>query len=81
LTRPVKGQTQSRLVGSDEAEMVRRQIAAGREFREQVEDYFNICEEWADEELAGSSTQTAEAVKKGGSQRTSKAKSARRSSA
>jgi hypothetical protein len=81
LTRAVKGRTQSRLVGSDKATMVQRQIAAGHEFRDQVEDYFKICEEWADEELAGSSTQTAAAVKKGGPKRASKAKSARRSSA
>jgi uncharacterized protein (UPF0262 family) len=65
----------------EKAELVQQQIAAGHEFRDQVEDYFKICEQWADEELAGSDTQTAEAVKKGGPKRTSPAKSARRSSA
>ena len=81
LTRAVQGQTQSRLVSSENAELVQRQIARGHEFRDQVEDYFKICEQWADEELAGSATQTAEAVKKGGPRRASQAKSARRSSA
>lgn len=81
LTRAVKGQTQSRLIRPDKVEVVRRQIDAGHEFRDQVEDYFEICEQRADEELEGTSTRTAEAVKKGGSKRASKTKSVKRSSA
>jgi hypothetical protein len=81
LTRAVKGQTQSRLIRPEKVEVVQRQIDAGHEFRDRVEDYFEICEQWANEELEGTSTQTAEAVKKGGSKRASKTKSVRRSSA
>ena len=80
LTRAVKGKTQSRLIRSEKAGVVQRQIDAGREFRDQVEDYFEVCEQWANEELEGTSTQTAEAVKKGGSKRASKTKSVKRSS-
>lgn len=81
LTRAVKGRTQSRLIRPEKAEVVQRQIDAGHEFRDQVEDYFEICEQWANEELEGTSTQTAEAVKKGGSKRASKTRSVKRSSA
>ena len=81
LTRAVNGQTHSRLVGPPQVEVVRRQIQAGQEFRRQVDDYWNICEQWADEEVEGSSTQTAEAVKKGGSKQASKTRSGKRSSA
>ena len=48
--------------------MVQCQIEVGHEFRDQVEDYFEICEQWADEELKRTSTQTAEAAKKVGVQ-------------
>lgn len=81
LTRAVKGQTHSRLVGPPQVELVRRQIEAGHEFRQQVDDYWRACEDWADEEVEGTSTQTAEAVPKGGSKRAFKTKSGKRSSA
>ena len=80
LTRAVNGRTQSRLVSSRRAEVVRRQIEAGREFRQQVDAYWKVCEQWADEEVEGASTETAEAVKKGGSKRASKPRSGRKSS-
>jgi hypothetical protein len=75
LTRAVNGRTQSRLVSRLQAEMVQRQIEAGHEFRLQVDAYWKICEQWADEEVEGTSAQTAEAVQKGGSKRASKPKS------
>lgn len=81
LPRAVKGLTHSRLAGPPQVELVRRQIQAGQEFRQQVDDYWKVCEQWADEEVEGTSTQTAEAVKKGGSKQASKTKSGRRSSA
>ena len=80
LTRAVKGQTHSRLVKPQQAEVVRRQITAGHEFRRQVDAYWKICEQWADEEVEGRSTETAHAVKKGGGKRASKPKSGKRSS-
>src|ERR1700733_2862325 len=65
LIRAVNGRTQSRLVSAQQADMVRRQIDTGHEFRQQVDAYWKVCEQWADEEVKGTSTETAEAVKKG----------------
>ena len=81
LTRAVNGRTHSRLVDLPKADVVRRQIEAGHEFRQQVDAYWKVCEQWADEEVEGSATETAQAVKKGGSKRASKPKSDKRSSA
>lgn len=80
LTRAVNGRTHSRLVNPRQSEVVRRQIESGHDFRRQVDAYWKICEQWADEEVEGTSTQTAEAVKKGGSKRASRAQSGKRSS-
>ena len=79
LTRAVSGRTHSRLVNPRQAEVVRSQIEAGHQFRQHVDAYWKICEQWADEEVEGTATQTAEAVKKGGSKRASKAKFGKRS--
>ena len=83
LTRAVQGRTQSRFLSPPQAELSRRQIEAGREFRHQVDAYWKICEQWADEELEGATTAsaTAEAVKKGGSKRASRPRSPTKSSA
>jgi len=66
--------TQSRLVSSVQAS----QIEAGHELREQVDQYWKIREQWADEQVEGRFIDTAEA-KKGGSKRASKPRSAKRS--
>jgi len=79
LTRAINGRTHSRLVNVPQAEVVRRQIEAGHEFRQQVDAYWKICEQWADEEVKGPSAETAEAVKKGGSRRASKPMSGKKS--
>ena len=79
LTRAINGRTHSRLVNLPQAEVVRRQIEAGHEFRQQVDAYWKICEQWADEEVKGPSTETAEAVKKGGSRRAFKPTSGKKS--
>ena len=76
-TRLVEGKTQSRLLSREHAEVVKRQIGAGHQFREQVEAYWDVCEEWADQELKDQG-QTAERSKKGGSKQTSKAKSTKK---
>lgn len=81
LTRALHGKTHSRFLTPQQAQMVGRQIEAGHEFRCHVDAYWKICEQWADEELQGSSTASAEAVKKGGSRPASKPKSPRKSSA
>src|SRR5262245_45123326 len=51
LTRVLDGVTRTRLVSADQAEVVRRQIAAGREFRDATEVYWQACERAADAEL------------------------------
>lgn len=51
LTRGVGGQTHSRFLGAEEAELVREQIASGQQFRQRVETYWTACEQWADAQL------------------------------
>ena len=74
LTQKVQGKTHSRYIPPEQAPVVRRQIESGRQFRERVETYWEVCERWADEQLEGVSASAAEA-EKGGSPRTWKAKS------
>jgi hypothetical protein len=77
LTRPMAGKTQSRYLSPEQAELAREQIGQGHKFREQVEQYREACERWADAQLE---TQAApETAEKGGSKRTSKRKSSRKS--
>jgi hypothetical protein len=52
LTRKIGGQTQSQWVSDHQAEQIRAQIAAGHEFRLQVEAVWAVCEQWADAETA-----------------------------
>jgi hypothetical protein len=73
LTQAAGGKTRSRYVAAAQVPVLRRQIAAGREFRQQVEAYWDACEHWADAELAA--LQTAEATEKKGSRRTSEKRS------
>ncbi len=78
LSRGVKGQTQSRWLQPEQAIRVREQVEAGREFRRQVEAYWEACEQWADAELATPEA-AAKAQKKGASKKLSRSKSSRRS--
>jgi hypothetical protein len=73
LTRATRGKTRSRYVASEQVPVLRRQIEAGREFRQRVEAYWNACEQWADAELE--QTQAAEAAEKKGSRRVSENRS------
>src|SRR5919109_5376802 len=52
LTQKVGGKTRSRYISPEQASLVRQQIASGRQFREQVEAYWEAGERWADEQLA-----------------------------
>ena len=75
LTRAQGGQTRSRYLTSEQAALARRQVETGHQFRQQVEAYWQACEQWADAQL-----ETPEAVaQKGGSKRPSRPKSSRRS--
>ena len=78
LTHAVEGKTRSRFLTAEEALVARQQIDAGRKFRAQVDAYWEACEEWADGQLADVAASSGEA-KKGGSKRTSKMISSRKS--
>ena len=79
LTRPMAGQTQSRYLSLEPAKLAREQIEQGHKFREQVEQYREACERWADAQLESSQAASPEAAEKGGFQRTSKRNSSRKS--
>jgi|SRR5271168_937906 len=78
LTHAVRGKTRSRFLTAEQAHVVRQQIDAGRKFRGRVEALWGACERWADSQVADVSASSGEA-KKGGSSRTSKTKSPRKS--
>jgi hypothetical protein len=71
FTQAVGGKTRSRFLTAEQAALAQQQVAAGREFREQVDAYWEACEQWSDTQLDPSRASSAEA-KKGGSRRTSK---------
>jgi hypothetical protein len=77
LTRVVGGRTQSRRLTAAQAERVREQLAAGQEFRRQVEAYWEASEGWAEAELA--EVTAAETAEKRGSVGASTKSSVKRS--
>ena len=78
LTQSVEGQTRSRFLSDEQADLAQQQIQNGRQFRSHVDALWEACEQWADSQLADISASSGEA-KKGGSKRISKTKSPRRS--
>jgi hypothetical protein len=78
LTHAVGGKTHSRFLTAEQADLVRQQIDAGREFRGRVEGLWEACEQWADRQLEDVSASSGE-PKKRGSKRISKTKSRRKS--
>src|ERR1017187_6548623 len=78
LTHAVGGKTRSRFLTAEQADLVRQQIDAGRQFRGRVDALWEACETWADGQLEDLAASFEEA-KKGGSKRTSKVKSFRKS--
>lgn len=79
LTRAEGGKTRSRYLSAEQAELARRQVEAGQQFRQSVEGYWQACERWADTELDAPEAASREAAKKGGSKRHSKPRSSPRS--
>ena len=79
LTQAVEGKTRSRFLTAEQAPMAQQQIAAGRKFREQVDHYWEACEEWADAQIQLSTAASSEEAKKRGSRRSSKATSSKKS--
>jgi hypothetical protein len=78
LTHAIGGKTHSRFLNAEQAELVRQQIDAGREFRGRVDALWEACETWADTQLEDLPTSSEEAEKKS-SQPRSKTKSPRKS--
>jgi hypothetical protein len=79
LTQAVAGKTRSRFLTSEQASVAQQQIAAGRKFRQQLDTYWEACEEWADAQLELPPDAASTEAQKGGSKRTSKATSSRKS--
>jgi hypothetical protein len=79
VVRVVEGRTRSRHVPVDRVADLRRQVEAGRQFRTQIEAYWQACERWADAQLDAPEAPSQEAAPKGGSKRPSRPKSSRRS--
>jgi hypothetical protein len=77
LTRVVGGRTRSRRLSAQQAERVRQQLAAGQEFRRQLEAYWQASETWAEAELE--QVAAAEAAEKRGSKQRSTRNSPARS--
>jgi|SRR5215469_45382 len=65
LTEKIEGKTRSRYLSPAQVPVVRGQIEAGQKFREQVEAYWEACEQWADEQLGAVPASRVEAEKKG----------------
>jgi len=78
LTRPVKGKTSSRFVTDEQAAIIREQIAAGQQFRKAVEQYWEVCEQWADALLDKQSESLEGEAQKGGSRRRYRRRSSRK---
>lgn len=77
LTRGVEHTTRSRFLTPAQAQLARAQVARAAGFREQLEDYWQACERWADTELEAAAG--ADAAKKGASRKPSQRRSPRRS--
>ena len=79
LTWVRAGRTQSRFLSAEQAAVARRQVEAGRRFRQQVDAYWAACERWADAQLDAPAAASSEAAEKGGSPRPSTRRSPRKS--
>ena len=71
-THKVDGRTQTRLIPAEQSDTVRRQIEAGREFRDATDLYWAACERLADAELSREVTAAGTGREKGGSVRRSR---------
>ncbi len=79
LTRSEGGKTRSQYLSAEQAALVHQHVEAGQEFRDQVERYWEACEQWCDTQLEASKAASQEAAKKGASKRRSKSRSSPRS--
>ena len=79
LSRVVNGKTRSRWLSAEQAAVVRAQVAVGRQLRQQVDAYWDVCEHWADTQVTPPEAASREAVKKGASKKPSTSKSSPKS--
>ncbi len=79
LTQAVGGKTRSRFLTPEQTVVAQRQVAAGREFRQKVDSYWEACEEWADTQMELPPAASSGEVKKKGSKQKSKTISSRKS--
>ncbi len=79
LTRASHGKTNSRLLSAEQSKLASEQIDVGREFREQIEAFWQACEQWANEELERDDSAAAKTAEKRGSKRASTRRSSRKS--
>ncbi len=79
VVRTVGGKTRSQRVPAVKAEVLRRQVEAGQQFRRRIEAYWHACEQWADEELRAPERALTEEGKKKGSKKHSTRRSSPRS--
>src|ERR1700693_4104647 len=73
LTQAVEGKTQSRYLTTEQAAMAQQHIAAGRGFRQQIDAYWEACEQWSDTQLEIPPKASSREAQKSGSKRNSKA--------
>lgn len=79
VVRVVDGKTCSRHVPAAHGDLLRQQVRAGQQFRQQVETYWRACEQWADAQLDAPEATSQGAAQKKGSKRRSMRKSPPRS--
>jgi hypothetical protein len=79
LTWAEAGKTHSQFLTAEQATIAKQQIAAGREFRQHVDTYWEACQDWADTQLELSAAASSGEAQKKGSKRTSIKKSSRKS--
>ena len=74
-TRVIDGVTHSRMLSPAQADIVRRQIASGAEFRRIIEQFWEAAERLADEEIDTPADASPETAEKGGSRTSSRRRS------
>ena len=79
VVRTVGGKTRSQRAPAAKAEVLRRQVETGQQFRRDVEAYWQACEQWADEELRAPEDASIEKAQKKGSKKRSTRRSSPRS--
>src|SRR6266436_8352457 len=72
LTQAVGGKTRSRFLTAEQTGVAQQQVAAGRQFRQRVDSYWEACEEWADAQMELSPTAPSGEAKKKRSKQKSK---------